>query len=666
MTNSFPRGTWLVACATLVGMTAQSPEPKARWWMDEPIRLVQTNLRESDAGLDARRLIAQVGDLHANALLFNMGGIVAFYPTKVAYHYPSTFLPPGRDLFGDVLSEARKRSIRVIGRFDLSKTQKPVYDAHPEWFFRSASGNPAIYNGLYSTCINGGYYRAHAIEILTEALEKYEVDGLFFNMFGNPSHDYSGNPLGPCHCDACRQKFQARFGRPLAKEGDAEYGRFMRDCSHEVAEKLAGLIHRKRPNAAFLTYIQAYTDGIMSESNTSVTRPLPLWPYSASDNINRALGSEPDKMAFNLCMSFIDFPWRFATVPPAEIRLRLYQNMAHGAGPAFTMASIPDQEDRTALLAAKPVLAWHADHEDLYLRQTNAGRVLLLGAGGGAYRGLFKLLSEQHIPFTVSDNLNWLESRPGSFDLVLAPAGVPARLEDWVRGGGAVLATGTQAPAFGFARNGKLSAKTQGYWRIRDHSLFPSLRDTNLLFFDGEYLEMPGYEGGALTLIPPAMFGPPEKVWADKRESQVAGLIKQSHGRGTIIYVPWDVGSLYYRHGSQAHGWFVADLIDHLLKGKRQLRTNAHPLVEVTLMRQAGAGQRRERTLVHFVNLSGHSGTTYFEPIEMRDVRVEVAGNFKAARSVKQSRALELERGSGTVGFTLERLADYDVVVLEE
>ena len=38
-----------------------------------------------------------------------MGGIVAQYPTRVPFHYASAFLPPGRDLFGDVLREAHGR-----------------------------------------------------------------------------------------------------------------------------------------------------------------------------------------------------------------------------------------------------------------------------------------------------------------------------------------------------------------------------------------------------------------------------------------------------------------------------------------------------------------------------------------------------------------------------
>ena len=173
-----------------IAIAASAAQAQPRWWLEEPIRLVQTNLRETDASLDPDRLVAQVAEFRANTLLFGLGGIVAYYPTNIPFHYASPHLPRGRDLFGAVLRAAHARGIRVIGRFGLTKTQKPVYDAHPEWFFRKANGEPMIYNGLYSTCINGGYWREHSKEILSEALERFDVDGLFFNgmneMKANP------------------------------------------------------------------------------------------------------------------------------------------------------------------------------------------------------------------------------------------------------------------------------------------------------------------------------------------------------------------------------------------------------------------------------------------------------------------------------------------------
>ena len=113
------------------------------------------------------------------------------------------------------------------------------------------------------------------------------------------------------------------------------------------------------------------------------------------------------------------------------------------------------------------------------------------------------------------------------------------------------------------------------------------------------------------------MFGPPEKVWSDKVETTVPGLIFTEHGRGRVTYIPWDVGGLYYRHSSEAHRGLVADLVDRLLPAGRQVTTTAHPLVELTMMDQPA----RSRTLIHLVNGSGHHDTAYFPPLEIRELR---------------------------------------------
>jgi hypothetical protein len=133
------------------------------------------------------------------------------------------------------------------------------------------------------------------------------------------------------------------------------------------------------------------------------------------------------------------------------------------------------------------------------------------------------------------------------------------------------------------------------------------------------------------------------------------------HGKGRIAHVPWDVGGLYYRHGSQGHSGLMADVIDHLLPRGRQLTTNAHPLVEITVMGQAA----RKRTLLHFVNVSGHSDTAYFAPIEMRDISVALAGDFRRATVAGTGQVLPVRSAGGYGRFTLPMLTGYEVVVLE-
>jgi hypothetical protein len=614
------------------------------WWMREPIRWVQTNLRQTDATLDPARLVDQLAAMRANVLLEGMGGIVAYYPTAVPFHYPSPYLPAGRDLFGEILRQAHAGHIRVVGRFDFSKTRKDVYDAHPEWFFRQSNGEPVIYNGLYSTCINGGYYREQALKILAEGLGRYDVDGLFFNMFGNQSADYSGRPVGLCHCDACQRLCRARFGRAVPDTPDSDYRAFMAASTREVAAAIGDLIHRLRPRAGYFNYLQEATDGIMSESNTAVARPLPLWPYSASENVNRARNSQPGKMAVNLNMQFVDFWWRFATVPAGEIALRSWQNLAHGGALTLAINGTFDQQDRQALEAARPIFHWAADHEQYFVGQSSAARVLLLGGGEG-FRGLFRLLTEEHIPFAVSDN----RDRAAAYDLVISAGRAPR-----VPGNGKLLIVTATPPEFEIAPVVRTERDLEGYVRVRDHAAFPSLDKTDLLMLNGPFTELNADGPAPLTLVPPSMIGPPELIRIDMRDTTTPAIVT----RGNVTWIPWELGSLYYRHSLPAHAALFHDVLAKLLP-RRQLTSDAHPLVEMSLMRQKG------RTLLHLINVTGHSQTGYFPPIPMGPIHIRLAGEFQAAKAVRAPAALPVSVKDRYTEFAVPRLTDYELVVIE-
>ncbi|HEX4749201.1 MAG TPA: hypothetical protein VH302_06620 [Bryobacteraceae bacterium] len=633
------------------------------WWLQEPIRWVQTNIRETDAGLDAQHLVAQLTDMRANVLLMDLGGIVAFYPTKVDFQYSSPDMPPGKDMFGDVLQASHAHGIRVVGRYDFSKTQEAVFRAHPEWFFRQANGQPVIYNGLYSTCINGGYYRVQALKILADALERYPVDGLFFNMFGNQSRDYSGHYVGLCHCDVCKTKYWQMFHKQIPDAPDDDYRKFMFTSSREVAAAIGELIHSKRPQAGYFNYIQEYTDGIMSESNTAVDRPLPVWPYSASENVNRARNSQPDKAAVNLNMQFVDYPWRFATVPKNEIALRCWENVANGGALTFETNGTLDLQDRQALDTAKPIFRWMAAHEQYYSEQVSAARVLLLGAPQNtgrtysqeSFRGLFRLLSEEHIPFAVSDNLEIWRKRP--FDVVVASDWAPAELQQYVASGGHALIVSPQEPGFAISTVVKRWPDMKAYFRVRDHSIFPSLSETDLIMLNGPYTEVAAEGAPALTLVPPSMIGPPEFVHIDMKDTNEPGIVSKHVGSGDVVWIPWDLGALYYHESLPAHSAIFRDVMNRL-NPNPQLRTNANPLVEMTLMRQ------KDRSLLHLINMSGQSQTGYFDPLPMRDIQVEVAGEFKTAKTVRNASELAVHAHGRYTQITVPELKDYELVVL--
>ena len=107
------------------------------------------------------------------------------------------------------------------------------------------------------------------------------------------------------------------------------------------------------------------------------------------------------------------------------------------------------------------------------------------------------------------------------------------------------------------------------------------------------------------------MFGPPEKVWGDKVETTIPGLVFADHGKGRVAYIPWDVGGLYYRHSSQGHAGLMADVIDRLLPDGRQLedeRASArrdHRDGSAGAPADAGAPGQRHRAFRHGVLPAG-------------------------------------------------------------
>lgn len=657
-------GVLLLACWFSI-VTAYSQG----WWKTEPLRLIQTNLRETDSTLDPVQLAEELSEYPANTLLFSVGGIVAHYPTKVEFHYPSEYLREGKDLVGSMIREAHRRGIRVIGRFDFSRARRAVYEAHPEWFFKNSDGRPVQDdNDLYSSCINGGYYHEKAIEILSEALERYPVDGLFFNWFGNIRWDYKGNDIGLCHCDECRRRFQEKYKRDIPDEPDQEYEQFLFDSSREVARRFRELIKQKRPDALFMTYIQEYTDGIVDEADFYKWRPFPRWIYSASENVNRALNTRPEKMSFNLVMPYQEMRYRFASTPGDGLRALLYQNIAHGAFPAFVLLGTPDQPDKTAFHAVRPVFKWHAEHENLLTGQENLARVVLFAhqdpgwnSQSPDYRGFIKLLSELHIPFRITNRKEFLDVQ--KTDLVIVPFGkITQEIRDFVKSGGALLAAGTTHPGMAVPPQVKHWTETKSsYMRIENHQLFPSLKDTSVLFWEGDYLEVKPHPGSALTLIPPSQFGPPDKVSTLSEKTQKPGLILDAFGQGKFAFIPWNLGSLYYYFGNDKHRLFISDLVDHLLEEKKQVITNVHPAVEMTLMKSKSG----EQTLVHLINLIGHSGTSFDPAVELRDLELQIQGRFRKATAIRLEKNLIIESAGVHSRLVVPRMLEYEVIVLE-
>ena len=67
---------------------------KERLWWQKPLRVIQTNLQVKDTPLmDPEKIAADIEALGGNALVMNVGGIYAWYPTRLSYHTLNPYLP---------------------------------------------------------------------------------------------------------------------------------------------------------------------------------------------------------------------------------------------------------------------------------------------------------------------------------------------------------------------------------------------------------------------------------------------------------------------------------------------------------------------------------------------------------------------------------------------
>ena len=154
--------------------------------------------------------------------------------------------------------------------------------------------------------------------------------------------------------------------------------------------------------------------------------------------------------------------------------------------------------------------------------------------------------------------MDWLGKR--DYDVVIAGDWAPAALRGYVENGGKLLIASAIPPDFVVAPVVRTEADVKGYIRVRDHARFPSLKDTDLLMLDGPFTMLKTETPSALTLIPPSMIGPPELVHIDMKDTDTPAIALSAMGKGSVAWLPWNLGALYYRHSLPAHAGLFRDV----------------------------------------------------------------------------------------------------------
>jgi hypothetical protein len=662
----------------------------ADWWDGRPWRLIQTNLREIDMRhIDARRFAADLADFRATVVMINAAGIIASYPTQLPFHFRSPYLTG--DSLQDILAACHAADIRVIARTDFSKVRRPIFEQHPQWAYRTAAGDVVDYNGDVHVCISGDYQQRYALEIMAELLTTHDFDGIFFNMGGFQTRDYSGNYYGPCHCDACRRAFReaAGLGLPAAEDmADAVYRRYCAWKAQVIADhhrKVYQFLTDLRPELCIANHREFRRGFIRQESNTAIGRPLPHWQYSASDNTKRAVSSYPEMISSNTTVDFIDFPYRHVAVSPHQQKLRLAQGLANGGSlDYYLIGRLDNHEDRSGFSAVREMFHYHAANTEAYAHLRSKANVALFSGSGTEYRGWFRILAENHFLFDSLRAEAAMDVPWERYDAIVLPElaamsdALAERLDGFVAAGGTLIAAGRtglrdehheprDAPALtclGIERVLRVRTDTRStYLKFDDKQGFARFGETDLLYLDGPYVcaEYAADAQQRLKLIPPHNFGPPERCYYEQVTDHPA-LVVRRFGEGRAVYIPWLPGGLFHRQGHTNTSDFAADVLAGVA-GIARVGGNLRPMVEVTLHEQAGTGA----LLLHLVNASGHFGNSFFGPVTMTDLEVVApCGRRPAgARSLVHGRSCPFTWDEGLLTVKVPKLELFDAIVIE-
>ncbi|MBW7457472.1 alpha-amylase family protein [Paenibacillus sepulcri] len=666
-------------------------ESRPNWWAMRPWRQIQTNLREIDMmDINAEQFVADLQEFKATSVLLNAAGIIASYPTKLPFQFQSPFLQG--DSLQDIIEACHKADIVVTARTDFSKVRRPVYEQHPEWAYKSVQGNIVDYNGDVHVCLNSDYQQDYAIEIIRELLTTHDFDGIFFNMGGYQVKDYSYNYHGICQCDNCQRKFKAMFDLPLPIKEDMKdpvfrkYKVFKNITLQEHSKRIYDAITSINPNLLISNNLNQRSV-YRQESNTAIARSLPHWQYDASDNTKFVLGSYKPMISLNTTVDFIDYQYRHVAVSPHQQELRLYQNLTNGGGlDYYLIGRLDNHEDKSGYERIKKAFHYHAEHQDEYKDITSRSTIALLRGPDGStseYQGWFRFLAENHYMFDaimvpVAAEVPW-----DKFKAVIVPDyqaisdELARKLDAFAEEGGIVISVSRggfsddtyerrSSPALkclGIERvNEIVEDMTSSCFKLTDKTGFSRFPVTDLAYIDGSYIYA-DYEDKVekhLSLIPPHMFGPPERCYYTLVTDH-PGFTVNPYGKGKGIFIPWRPGSLFHRQGHTNTIDLIADLLEHTA-GLKRIEGNLSPMVEAALF----AKEDGSSELLHLVNGSGHFGVTFYAPVPMYNLEVTIPYDKEqkpqSVKSLVTGKDYEFSADSGSLSVKVPSLELFEAI----
>jgi hypothetical protein len=587
-------------------------------WYKSATRWTQLTLAEDDpVKFDPAFWIEVFKRTQSNATCLSAGGYVAYYPSKVPLHYVSKFIGD-TDPFGVLVDGARKLGMHVMARVDPHAIHQDAADAHPEWIAIDRDGNKRrhwAFPDVWVTCAYSDYNFKFMPKVLEELTAGYDIDAIFANR-------WQGH--GVCYCAACQSNFRAASGFELPRDSSVEnpawlaWTAWRRTTLSRLVVEWDAVMKAIKPHTSFipnmgsvslmefdLDIIETYCPFLcVDDQGRRGTEPV--WMAGRNGKRMRATFRERPAILITSIGPEEEYRWKDSVTTAPEIRAWIDDGTTQGLLPWFTKFNGVVPDSRWVEPVAESFVL-HASLEPVLSKMTPVAEVAILDpattlrhhgqetrrAAEADDLGVYQALIEAKLPFEMlSDQAMTLESLKQFKVVILANSTCLADaqvklLEAYVAAGGSLVAaheTSTcladNTPRHDMALGPLLGVKlTQGargpvkntYVSINGtHPISEGFEGANRIIGGTRLLAVEAVAGtdSPFLFVPDFPDLPMEEVYPREAPRGSALVAREHPGDGRTVYIPWNIGGIFWEVLAADHGRLIANAV-HWALGKR-------------------------------------------------------------------------------------------------
>jgi hypothetical protein len=678
-------------------------------WQQRIRRVGQSNMTEHDpAVMNIEEWADYWHNCGTDIVYISVTGILAYYPSKVQFHRHGKFLN-GRDFFGECVTAARKRGMRVVARMSPDLNWGDALEAHPEWAMRNRDGS-VQFSGeeprLFKTCMFSTYMDDYVPAIMREVNSLYAVDCFYTN--GWP-------PLGSlpeCHCAICSK---------LPPPNTVAYWRAFNDRLFELWNKYDAIAKEKRPDSFFFANLGGNVHAgpdldrlgktavwFQGDNQGRTNEDPAVWGATLQGRVCNAVLD--GKFAANITAAYStsEVPWRNAAKNAAEAKMWLNETVASGLVPYyhFIGSEAGFGEDRRWQKVGSDYFKWTQKHDThLKVRRSIANIGVVIGqstqllypgpatAPSHTYmrettHGVYETLLSGRFAFDFVHEERLDSERLATYRALLLPniAMLSDRqceqLREYARRGGSIMAsfeTGLYhedlkpraefglADLLGISKAGE-AIGTNGnayYGRIeREHPILDGFHDTNWLPGAQNRVPLKPVRDAVLTVVPGFVRYPPELAYPSPSHTDEPGVVLGENGASRVAYFPGDIERTYWLTGHGDLLRLLHNTIRWITRDERVVSVEGDGFVELF------AWETNPGYAVHVLNYTSpnahHGWMQSVYPLGPQTVSLRLPPGVKV-RSVELLCAEKTEPfhvKDQLLRFTIPSVGDYEVAAV--